>query len=280
MRLLFLALCAVCCECSSQVAHGSIGVIYYTPEKIVVAAESRLTSGGADLVPTDDGCKIAAVAGKTVFISTGVTRHLPDRFSAAWDSSDLFRNAYLRVKAVDPRASGIAEAATKWGNAVADSINVDARQRPGLLRQFLMMLGPGSAITLAYVGGLDDENKLVLFFAKATPDVLGQLAEGSAQPVASCPDHGFCGMGNSRDLDIIREFANASSERAKRESAEWTPPKGALPTDYDALKTMRILEIAVHHHQGNDAGGPIDAVQLDRNGLLHWYARKANCPQD
>lgn len=86
----------------SQVLHGSIGVIYYTRDKIVVAADSRLTPGGIDGVPSDDGYKVTALDGRMVFISIGVVRHLRDGLSPGWDSTDLVRAAYAKIKSVSP----------------------------------------------------------------------------------------------------------------------------------------------------------------------------------
>jgi hypothetical protein len=148
------------------------------------------------------------------------------------------------------------------------------------LRQFLNILGPGAAFTLAYIAGLDDAGSLGLYLTEAAPNASGTFAESRARPIPACSDHGFCAMGSALDLDVVKEFANTSSDRARKEPADWKPPKGTSPKDDDPFKAIRMLELAIQHHGSNSAGGPIDAVQLSRDGSVHWYARKPNCPKN
>lgn len=247
-----------------------------------MAAESRLTRGGIGGATTDDGCKVSALDGKMVFVSGGLTRHVRDALSPGWDSNDLIREAYSKVKSENPPVHGkLAEVAKEWSAAVADQLNEAERLQPGLLRQFIITLGgAGAGFTLGYLGGLDDLGNLSLFFAEVAPNASGTFAESRGGPISACSDHGFCLLGGVPDLDVGREFANRSSERARKEAADWKPPKGTAPKDYDAFKTMRMLELVLQHHTGNESGGPIDVVQLNRDGSVHWYARKANCPEN
>ena len=53
-----------------------------------------------------------------------------------------------------------------------------------------------------------------------------------------------------------------------------------LRPDLDVLKTMRLVELTIAYHMGNDVGGKIDAIELFKNGGLRWVARKENCPKD
>lgn len=280
MKLLLIALGALCwgLPATSQIMHGTIGVVYYTPDKIVVAAESRLVGGvGSTLAPTNDGCKVTAVKGKVVFVSAGMTRHIGDAGSVGWDNNDEIREAYSKVTTA-PARGNLDEIAKEWSSAVAEKFNTDARLNPGLFPWLTSQMRAGESFTVAYMGGRDKAGNLSLFFMAVTPNASRTLAEGLARPVPACRDHGFCAVGAA--IDTVTEFANSSSERARNEWARWKPPNGTPQHDYDALKTMRILELAVQHHTGNDAGGPIDAVQLNRDGSLHWYARKPICPEN
>jgi hypothetical protein len=237
-----LILCSFC-PATSQDMHGTIGIVYYTPDRIVAVAESRLTPGGPVGVPTDDGCKVAALGGSMVFVSGGVTGHLRDAFLDAWDSNGLMRAAYSRVKSGNPQQHRrLTQMAREWSNAVADRLNADSRLQPGLLLKLRDMLGgPGASFTSGYLGGLDDAGNLTLLLMQATPNAFATLAEGRVEHMSACPFRGFCVLGSARDLEVVREFASASSERARRETAEWKPPKGAQPKDYDAFKTIRML---------------------------------------
>ena len=60
------------------------------------------------------------------------------------------------------------------------------------------------------------------------------------------------------------------------------PAEGYIPGDYgyDMLHAMRMVDLTMMYHKGNDVGGPVDAVQLRRSDgseRVHWYARKQNC---
>jgi hypothetical protein len=274
-----LALCFVP-SATSQPVHGTIGVVYYTRDKIVVAAESRLVGGvGSTIAPTDDACKVAAVNGELVFVSSGMTRHVGDSRLSGWDNNDMIHEAYHRIKSKNPQAQGdLRGVAKEWSDSVADKFNADARLHPGLFPWLTSQMSAGEAFTIGYLGGRDETGNLSLFLIAVIPNASRTLAEGVAQSVGACRDHDFCSVGGA--VDTVAEFGNASSERARKEWADWKPPKGTPRSDYDALKTIRILELAVLYHAGHDAGGPIDAVQLNRDGAIHWYARKPNCPEN
>jgi hypothetical protein len=262
----------------SQVQHGSVGVVYFTKDKIVMAADSRQTrSGAAGVSPTDDGCKVTALDGNIIFVSTNIVRFLGGPRVSGWDNDSMIRAVYSKVKSVNSGARGhLAEIAKEWSDSVAAKFNAVASLEPGIFRQMTSDIGAG-AFTVAYMGGLDGAGNPGLFVMAVTPNASRTAAEGSEGPIRACSNHDFCAVGV---LDIVVEFANASSGRARKEAAEWKPPKGTPPKDYDAFKTMRMVELTIQHHAGPDLGGPIDAVQLNRDGSLHWYARKRNCPEN
>ncbi len=52
----------------AQINHGTVGVIYFTKDKIIIAADSRSIAIG-NAPPSDSVCKIAAPHGKIVFVS-------------------------------------------------------------------------------------------------------------------------------------------------------------------------------------------------------------------
>jgi hypothetical protein len=264
-----LMLCSVQ-PTAAQIEHGSVGVIYYTPEKIVMAADSRVSPGsGAPIPPANDGCKLAAIDGKIVFVSTGLVR------TASWDNNDIIRSAYSKVKSAHPKVSEyLLEIAKEWAVMVRDRFNSVALLQSQLFRRMISDNGPG-ALTIAHMGGLSGTGELVLFQMSVTPNVSSTGAVGSAGPIPACSNHNFCASGV---INVVLEFVNSLSERAKREALEWRPPKGTLSRDYDIFKAKRLVELTILHQDGKDVGGPIDAVQLSRDGSIHWQALKSICP--
>jgi len=71
-----LAIAALVASAFPQIPHGSIGVVYYSDDKIVMAADSREihTEGEG---PADTYCKIAAFSSKLVFVSSGSVEYAP-----------------------------------------------------------------------------------------------------------------------------------------------------------------------------------------------------------
>ena len=55
----------------------------------------------------------------------------------------------------------------------------------------------------------------------------------------------------------------------------------SVDREYDDIRrTMRLVDLTAMYHQGNDVGGPVDAVQLNNDGSVEWYKRKPNCPEN
>lgn len=261
----------------SQVQHGSVGVVYYTKNKIVVAADSRVSSsGGGAIVPSNDNeCKVVALDGDVVFVSTNMVRVLGSLLVPGWDNNSMIRAAYAKIRGVNSGVRGhLADVAEEWSAMAAANFNAMARFQPHIFRQMTSDVGD-EAFTIAYIGGADGSGNLVLFGMDVIPNSFHTAAVGRVGPIPACSHHNFCAIGVT---DIVVEFADTSSDRAKREAAEWKPPKGTPPIDYDAIKTMRMVELTIQHRTGNDVGGPVDAVQLNRDGSIRWYARKKNCP--
>jgi hypothetical protein len=121
----------------------------------------------------------------------------------------------------------------------------------------------------------DDDGTLILFQTDVTyqEGVLGNAVSTTRQ--VTCPKS-YCAIG---EVAIVDEFVNLTSERAKEETQSWKPPKKSDPKDYDILKTIRLVELTIQYHN-DDVGGSVDAVQMDKDGGVHWFAIKKNCAKD
>ncbi len=54
----------------AQIQHGTVAVVYYTEDKIIMAADSRGLLLTQNAQPDDSVCKIAAPYGKMLFVSS------------------------------------------------------------------------------------------------------------------------------------------------------------------------------------------------------------------
>lgn len=277
MKRVLLLFFLVSSSAFPQVQHGTLGVVYMTKEKIVVAADSRSMELGVKGPPNDSQCKIAAPHGKFIFLvfwGIGYRNHgFPDT-APSWKSIDEIYKAYDAAPA--PRVPPVPDdvrmsTLTEWMNLVS----VDFRTMYRIHRSAILNLADAGHGVLA-------RGAMFGFDSKGTPSGrVGTIAFDEGQvyslmdaPILNCPNH-FCSYGH---VEIVDEFVNLKSPRARKEATEWKPPKGTAPKDYDILKAMRLVELAIQ--DGQDVGGKVDAVEMLRNGDVRWFAIKSNCRKD
>jgi hypothetical protein len=149
-----------------------------------------------------------------------------------------------------------------------------ATLNPNLVAQ---ALEDGGLLTIGIFGGLDGAGRpqmadAVIAFNK---DSLQRISSKSSS-YYSCPLNGFCVIGRG---EVVIEFLTKSSERARQEARSWSPDDGRTPQAFfDVRRAVRLAELTKRYQQGSAVGGPIDAVQINRDGHAEWYQRKPNCP--
>jgi hypothetical protein len=270
----------------AEVNHGTLAVIYYTQDKIIVAADSRAIVGQAP--PDDTQCKLSALDGKFLFVSAGLRGYVPNPVSdpvPKWSNQDLARIAYDNFRGF-PAANVLESVASKCTELELANLDSMYFHHPRFILEAAKM-GRGK-ITAAIFGGID-EGALKLFLVQISFDITRKPSIGvSINSYIKCPEKtgNFCTIGDS---DIVREFLNKTSERARYESKTWKPDPKVTPQDRDIVRTMRLVELTILHQKeralpwGKSAkvvGGPIDAVELDRFGPPRWYRQKKNCPEN
>jgi hypothetical protein len=88
----------------SQIDSGTIAVMYYTPEKIIIAADSREKVVGNDGRTThrDDECKLSSLGNKIAFVASGFSgydKKGPGDKLSTWRASAEAHQAYSDVLA-------------------------------------------------------------------------------------------------------------------------------------------------------------------------------------
>jgi hypothetical protein len=274
-----------------QVHHGTVGVIYFTGDKIVMAADSRDTKVmHGQFLTEDSACKVASLGGDTVYVASGAigySHNVENDPVPEWLNIDEAHRAYTET--FDKFGTGkghVEDTANEWGSLVAYRFNYLNTFHPELIGQAqqVQTLGADGAIAAAMFGGVDKGGNLVLFQSRIkvrsrsflppiqTLSLISQDLTAETMSVG-CPKS-FCAIG---EIEIFKEFIGGTSQRAMDEARTWKPPKRSRPENFDILKTMRFVELTISLH-GVDVGGPIDALQLNKDGTVRWFARKKNCP--
>lgn len=271
----------------SEVNHGTIAVIYYTQDKIIVASDSRALFY-SDRPPDDTQCKIAAFDGKFLFVSAGLAgsvRRRVDDPVPPWTNQDLARLAYDRLRGF-PAAYPVKSMAAEWTELELNNLKLLYRNHPEHILRAADM-SPHGTIVDAIFGGI--ENGLLRLFAVQVRYDKTQVPpmRVSVSNYIDCPEEtaNFCAMGES---EIALEFLRQTSERARFEAKTWGPSPEVAPRDRNIAKAVRVIELTIRYqtgrvfrgHKQKLVGGPIDAVELDRSGSLHWYRKKKNCPEN
>lgn len=255
-----------------QVKTGTVVVVYFTQDKIIMAADSRGLLG--EVTPSNSECKIAALNRQVVFGSSQVIGvGSPPVGLRPWKNTDEAHTAYNNTPGETPKS--VEAIAYRWANSISYYFQSFYFAAPGAVQQ----AQKDGLLTQAYFAGLDSDGKLSLYFVKITFDATNPLPINfGVQKIEKCLLNDFCFIG---ETEVVSEFLGLTSDRAKREAATWKPAKGFAPSDYDLLRTIRLVDLTITYHQGiKDVGGPIDAVQLNGDGSLRWFARKRNCPAD
>jgi hypothetical protein len=266
----------------AQSRFGTVAVVYYTKDKIIVAADSRSTASEPGFMMVDDWvCKIATPHGKMIFVSSGFFSW----HQAAGDpvpvqsfsNVDEIYPAYETAARLYP-SNRLLGAAMEWGKLASSHAESLRLSHPEEIARDLQK--EKGTLTRALFGGLADDGSLQLRMAVIEPQSATDPRVGFTTSEAGCIKN-YCAIG---ETDITQEFTTLASERARKEAKEWRPPDGSKPADYDILRTMRLVELTIKYHLsdagGSDVGGPIDAVEMDKNGSVRWFAAKKNCRQD
>jgi hypothetical protein len=262
----------------AQMQHGTIAVTYFSKEndKIIIAADSRVIYDGG-VLPSDSACKIVAPHGRIIFVSANFAGYSGDGNQVQpWSNMEEIGSAYDRASLRFPGGTQqLIATASEWSESIKAHFQSLLQWHPERVVQAAKD-GDGF-LTKAFIGGVGDDGKMLLLKTEISFEegaVGGLHYRGST---VSCPNNSFCPLGR---IEIAMEFANQTSRRAKLEAKRWRPPKGAKPDDYDILRTMRLVELTKKYYKGSDVGGPIDAVEMDRDGGVRWFALKPNCKKD
>ncbi|MGA8407899.1 MAG: hypothetical protein WB680_12035, partial [Candidatus Acidiferrales bacterium] len=261
---------------SAQIQHGSVGIIYFSEnkDKIIFAADSRgmLPDG----THNDDYCKIAAPHGKFVFLTTGLGTYSGDELVGPWSNVDEIRRAYDRasMEAHTTNDDVLLETIKEWSHSVSNHLRSLYRVHPEMIVKSAQQ--QHGVLAKAFVGGVGNNGKMFILRTDVVfnPNLASPINAigGLIEP---CPKN-YCAAG---EITVEEEFINLTSDRAKQEAREWSPPKNSRRADRDIQQAIRYVQLTIQYGPV-DVGGDIDALQMIPDGSIRWFAAKKNCQKD
>jgi hypothetical protein len=255
----------------SQIQHGTIAVISFSHEKIIVAADSRrIFADRKDLPPDDSACKIFAFDGDVIFLSSIACGYRPLSSTDSvqgWTNEKEAHVAYQQIIDAHFTAKGhIKQIAEKWAESIETKFKLLYSVHP---EKVIAIAREEDFLTVGVFGGFDLSGELVLYQTSISfVEPTGRISHTTTDK--SCPGCIYAlGM-----TEIAYEFGKPITERAKAEAKKLNP-KDADP---DVARTLWLVDMVIKYHDGNEVGGAVDAVELSRDGV-RWIARKPNCPE-
>jgi hypothetical protein len=261
-----------CSSANPQTSHGSVAVAYFSNDKIVFAADSRVSAGN---LYTNDECKVTAPGGQYfIFATTGALRIRNTALVEGWDNGEESRRSFDKLRSVrrNPETQ-VVLFANYWAASIAHDFERLYAAFPNIVEETAKNQAERRYLTTAYFAGKHTDGTLmlvnanVIFDKKRIPVINYEVYQ------MACPEE-YCALGR---FDTAVEFIRQSSARAKLDAKTWKPPKGTPATDYNAFRAIHLVELT-EKYDGKYVGGPIDAVEITTNGGVRWIRRKAECP--
>ncbi len=255
----------------AQMERGTLLVVYFSQDKIVLAADSLNLIKGRGTEKREYSCKIVALGKDTLFAAAGRTGYrkgpsdpLPD-WTAIGEAQRIYTQhpteppeilSNYREQALIEHLS--AQLRSPTGRRVVED---DAGRQEGILTSGLFLYAPPhgdfqwilSRVTYPRRGFLDSK------YASLPPDIPPYLALGEPNAVRT-----------------VLEYVSLQSDRAKKEADEWNQEQHCLHGDKEAARAKRLVELAIEHDQTGEIGGEIDVAVLPKNGTVEWVANP-NC---
>ncbi|MBI3895783.1 MAG: hypothetical protein HY313_07605 [Acidobacteria bacterium] len=277
-KILFILFFCSHSSAYSQIKRGTVGVIYFTDDKIVMAADSR-GSGRSDETLDDKQCKVTALGKQIVFISAGFSgyQNVGTRdLVPTWSNSGEAHSVYGQLRAGSGEPLFIYMLASEWARRIVGYLNLIYRAQP----QTLISASEAGVLTSALFGGLAGNDRLIILYTRITidPTKLPAISFDAPRPAGPPLCAPWCILGKGA---VATEYLETISPRAMQESAQWREDSKRFSLgDRDALLAIRLVDLTLAYEKNQGVGGPIDALELTPGKGVSWIQRKDSCPAD
>jgi hypothetical protein len=272
---------ALCGTLWASLRNGTEIVVFYSHEKIIIAADSRVTISGGKVRHRDGQCKVFELADKVLFAGAGLVGHDYQNKddNDSWDAYEQARMVAAELASERNPTPDIAlETAKRWAERMKGIVEHE------LLVNFAAItsnLPSSRAIESAVFAGLTADRQMSVYTVEIAWDrsevwPRARIEIHHQTPAASGLPAGY--LGRTEGLTVFEELTTASSARAKAAQRQWQIERSKLNVpDQDAFVTERIAELVAKWAGTEDIGGPIDVVELRSSGEMRWIKRQDHC---
>lgn len=254
----------------AQIDSGTVIIVGYSKDKVVVAADSRVThsEGTSD----DDTCKIAVLSDNFIFAVAGIAAY---RNVNPWNAVNEAKGAFSTVKTSPADDVGFVQrVGLKWGRLVADKLENSIATDPRIASGRPAWL----PLTIGHFVGVNSSDDLQLFTVVLMLSGENRVLIETALP----PMLNEVTFIPTEVVGPFNEFTAGQTVRAKQEieyqNTDMATDANKRHIDVDALKAIRLVEFTESDPKSPTVGGPVDAAELRRGGKVEWIQRKSNCP--
>jgi hypothetical protein len=253
-------------ESDKQSITGTVVVIGWSQTKIVIAVDSRGFDDAGN--HRDDICKIVRLDDHSVFTAAGnIIRARDGRtlWNAQTEASSAFREAQTKGSPQNLKA-----AARDWGSHMVAAINQALVADPS---GSMKMLENNIFLTGVFLGFENSATEMyqveIVFDPRIRQARQNFYTERHRRTIQ------FAALGRS---EIVTEVVANRTHFARVEQRKWAASERNIPLrDRDVRWAIRLVQLTMEYHpQKADVGGPIDALQITRQGI-RWVERKPEC---
>ena len=264
-------------------ASGTLLVVSASKQKVILAADSRLTIDDQKYV--DTVCKIAVLNSRLVFSATGLAMDmdpaLPEeaRFNVFAIARNIASQYRFDSQSMSSRYESVNQIATMWGQQMSFRLQKGA---PVRLPDWLRGQPTSDFFVKGIFIGMEENGELKVDVATIKYD---KPREGWIVPVARPMTEmnelskEFTWIEAFGTNQIANEYLKGKGEASSRIRTE----QRKNPELFDEKIPIDLIDLSIKDTRWNQylgpkgIGGPIHAVEIKAGSGIRWIERKPNC---
>jgi hypothetical protein len=253
---------------SQDTGRGTLIIVGYSQNKIIVAADSRKSSYSGNRF-TDDDCKLIPFNGFSVFTTAGNvgfrTQH-----TMGWDGNREADKIIASSKKSKSTGKYLRIAAVEWAQNITAEINrslmLDREETMQAVEENRILNG----IFVGFENGIAAFYLEEIIFDPQSRRATNRLTDAPILPVLQ--------WGAMGDWTAANDVIHGESAFAQRQIREWNLLRPTIELkDRDAYWAIQLVKIgALYDSNRQEIGGPVDALEITAGGI-RWVKRKEVC---